>query len=934
MRESRRCLYGWCPNQPLVRALTGNGIFFLLQFFLVAIVNAQAQNITVSGYVIDSRSKQGLLAVKVQLEAHLDQAITDRAGFFEISIDCNSQCVLEFQKEGYARLRLPVFSEKKDVELGLVILSRENPVEGKDVLLALSETELNDEEGVSDAVGFLQGTRDIFLNRAAFDFSQSFFRVRGYDSAEGLVHFNGLPMNQLFDGRPQWNNWGGLNDVMRNQTHSLNLSPSEVSFGGLQGTVNFLTNPADLRPGYRLSTSASNRSYTGRFMGTYASGKKDNGFSYSFSLSRRWASQGYIAGTLYDAYSLFGAITVDLGAGSQLLGHALFARNRRGRSAPITEEVFELAGRTYNPNWGLLGGQILNTRERIIEEPIFGIHYQLQKKAWNLTIGLAYKFGFQSSGRLGYYQAPNPDPTYYRYLPSYYLNSGFGNNFNNAYKVADEFISNGQIPFNSLYLANSNDPEGKASYLHYADVTDGNTLTTGLNSNLKIGPLFQLDFGLHFRKTKTKYFSQLDDLLGASYHLDIEPFSETRNDVQGALQKRLGDAFGYNYRLELQALDSFIQLQFNNRNWEAHTTLGWGYQSSQRIGEFQNARYPDNSFGPGPVVVHTGVGLKGGIGYKPNARIAFNINGLLQKRPPFPKKLFINPRDNQNYIPYNSLPTVTALEGNVLIRFPNIIGRISAFSTWFQNESEIGFYYTDSGLGSDFVQEVLTNISRVHRGLEFGLEYKASSTVAFTLAGAYSSYRYANNPETALYFDVSENDQNPIDASGTIDLGKAALKGIYLSRGPQRAISFGINYRDPDFWFVSATLNRLGRNYIDTSVLPRTESFFLNPLTGESVSDIDTDLVSGMLKQTPLPSVQLLNIIGGKSWLIKGIYLGIFISMNNVLDATFRTGGFEQSRNGNYSQFIKDNLSTTPSFAPKYWYGYGRTYFVNLSLSF
>ena len=232
------------------------------------------------------------------------------------------------------------------------------------------------------------------------------------------------------------------------------------------------------------------------------------------------------------------------------------------------------------------------------------------------------------------------------------------------------------------------------------------------------------------------------------------------------------------------------------------------------------------------------------------------------------------------------------------------------------------------------MQEVLTDIDRVHRGLEFGLEYKLSSAVALTIAGTYSSYCYHNDPKAALHFDVTDKDQNPIDPSGGVDLGRAKLKGINLGSGPQKAISFGISYRDPDFWFVSATLNQLGRNYIDLSVLPRTASFNLDPVSGEIDTDINSDLLSSLLKQTPLPDVHLLNFIGGKSWLIKGKYLGVFASINNVLDATFRTGGFEQSRNGHYAQFVQDNISTTPSFAPKYWYGYGRTYFVNLSLSF
>ena len=235
---------------------------------------------------------------------------------------------------------------------------------------------------------------------------------------------------------------------------------------------------------------------------------------------------------------------------------------------------------------------------------------------------------------------------------------------------------------------------------------------------------------------------------------------------------------------------------------------------------------------------------------------------------------------------------------------------------------------------SDFVQEVLTSTDRRHYGLEFGLEYYPSSSVSLSLAGTFAGYQYTSDPDTSLYFDVAEADEKVIDPSGKANLGAAELKGAYLARGPQQALSLGITYRAPKFWFISSTINELSRNFIDVSTLPRTESFYTNPETEQPYADIEQDFLERQLIQKPLPRVYLLNMVGGKSWLINGHYLSLFASVNNVLDNTFRTGGFEQSRNGHYGQFIKDARSISPSFGPKYWYGFGRTYFLNLSLSF
>jgi outer membrane receptor protein involved in Fe transport len=78
----------------------------------------------------------------------------------------------------------------------------------------------------------------------------------------------------------------------------------------------------------------------------------------------------------------------------------------------------------------------------------------------------------------------------------------------------------------------------------------------------------------------------------------------------------------------------------------------------------------------------------------------------------------------------------------------------------------------------------------------------------------------------------------------------------------------------------------------------------------------------------------LFNLVGGKSWKIKNNTLGLFANINNVFDTQYKTGGFEQSRNPTYSELYKDNQGPYRAFGNKYFYGYGRTYMVNLYLTF
>ena len=219
-------------------------------------------------------------------------------------------------------------------------------------------------------------------------------------------------------------------------------------------------------------------------------------------------------------------------------------------------------------------------------------------------------------------------------------------------------------------------------------------------------------------------------------------------------------------------------------------------------------------------------------------------------------------------------------------------------------------------------------------GIEIGLEYQLSSSVKASGVFALGDYTYDNNPDVAINFDTTASTDELINTEGYSNLGTSSIHGYKLAQGPQKAFAFGLEYRDPKYWWVSGSANFLGNNYANISTITRTSSFYLNPETKEPFPEATPENVNKLLVQQKMEDFYLLNLVGGKSWIIKGNYVSVFASVNNVFNTVFRTGGYEQSRNGNYGEMSQDNLSTTPSFGTKYWYGYGRTYFLNLAISF
>jgi len=150
---------------------------------------------------------------------------------------------------------------------------------------------------------------------------------------------------------------------------------------------------------------------------------------------------------------------------------------------------------------------------------------------------------------------------------------------------------------------------------------------------------------------------------------------------------------------------------------------------------------------------------------------------------------------------------------------------------------------------------------------------------------------------------------------------------------PQQAFALGIEYRDPKYWWVGANINYLSNSFIDISPISRTETFYKNPESGFNFPEASEERARELLKQEEFDPITLLNISGGKSWRIKGKNIGLFATVNNVLDLTYKTGGYEQARNANFRQLNQDVSSGTPNFGNKYFYGYGRTYFVNLYIN-
>ena len=807
--------------------------------------------------------------------------------------------------------------------------------------ISLSDDELNDDTSAADNIsGLLNSSMDVFYRTAAYEFSSSFFKVRGLDSDNAIVHINGVKMNKLYNGRPQWSNWGGLNDVLRNQELSNGSIPLKYNFGGILGSNNINIRASEYGEGGRITYSSSNRSYSNRLMATYNSGMLEKGWAYSISIGRRWGNEGYQDASFYDSNSAFLSVQKIFNNKHSLNFAAIYAPNRRGKVSPNTQEVYDLKGIKYNEYWGYHDGEKRNSRVKRVVEPILLLNHDwsIDDKS-NIETSIGYQFGEMGNSRLDYAGGANPSPAYYQDLPSYFLADTDGPDYEGAYLAQENFINNGQINWNRIYDANltNNQANLNAAYVLYEDRVDDTQLTINSAYNREINENIKVTASANYRNLVSDNFAEISDMLGGYSYSNIDSFDYLDYNLLSPNSiVSEGDKFKYHYKMNAEEMSLFSMINFSFNKLEFYVAGDITNTTYQRDGIFENEANAGNSAGKGDEISFDGYGVKAGITYKFSGKHILDFNSAYLQKAPSIRNTFTNSRVNHNVVGsdinglINDSPIteekIMSFDANYIFRTPIFTGRLTGFYSEVKDANEISFYYADGLVGfeddSEFIQEILQGIDKKYFGVEFGVEAQIIPTVKLKGAASIGQYTYDNNPY--LYLGADNN---------TVAVGPSNLENYKIAGGPQKAYSVGFEYRDPDYWFIGITSNFFTNTYVDVSPLTRTQNFYLAQ-DGLPFNDYDISIARELLKQEKFDDYMVVNMIGGKSWKIDDYYVGFFASINNILDQKYRTGGFEQGRNANYQQLLQDTNKPKRVFGPKYWYGRGTNYFLNLYFRF
>lgn len=918
-----------------------------------------AQVTIIKGRIQDAQTNEAIPGVEIrQLNS---SAFSDPEGNFSLRVSgSNTNLVLTISKDGYQAVDQEVSIGNQNTQsVGVIRLEPKEDIDqiaAEDLIptVSLSTNDL-ESEGASSISGILTASRDVFISTAAFVFGPARFRIRGYDSEDTQLFLNGIPMNDLDNGRVIWSTWGGLNDVLRNRSNTVGLGATPYSFGGVGGASSIDTRASRQRSQLRASYAISNRTYRNRVMATYSTGMLQSGWAFTVSGSRRWADEGYIEGTFYDAYSYFLSVDKQINDNNLINLTVFGAPNKRGRSAAATQELYDLSGSNYyNPNWGYQNGKKRNARVGNSNQPMAILRHDLQiSEGTRLTTALSFQDGRYGTTAIDWADADDPRPDYYRRLPSFIDNDQrdavieqFQNNPELLQLDWSAMYAANQSPRNFQTITNAGGIEGnnvsgqRAKYIIEDRRFDSQTANFYTNLESVINETVSISGGLSYQWQVNHNYKRVEDLLGADYFLDINKFApagEEQNNVDSPNRAVTeGETFGYDYEIHNRNYGGWIQSEFSFRKVDVFVGANANYKTFWRDGLYRNGRAPENSLGKSEEASFFDYGAKLGSTYKIDGRNYIIANAAYQLRAPFSRNSFITPRTKNQLVGGLEQEQITSIEGGYLLKAPYAKIRAMGYYTTFKNRVYNRTLYIDNaGQGSNrffgFGNLIMKGLDTQHAGLELAGEIDVSGLLPglkFNAVAALGQYIYTSRPSSVELFVENNNEEQLQGSFSTV-----FMKNFNIPGTPQTAYSFGINYNSPDYWFVNLNMNYFDNVWIDIYPLRRTlEAISLTagePQFPSQAVEEDSELWNQILDQEKAPTAFTLDLFGGKSWRIRTASSSFFIYLNvgvsNILDnQDFITGGYEQFR----FDFEGKNVDTFPN---RYFYNFGRSYFVNLS---
>ena len=913
---------------------------FILFFAAILISGIGLAQTTVTGTVVDSEVGTGLPGATIVVKGSSDGVSSDFNGSFSISVDSGATLVVSYV--GYESQEV-VVGESANVGIiqlqpgdnilsgvtvfGSVFLAkdRQTPV----AVSTLTTSEIEERIGNLELPELLNSTPGVFATGGGGAFGDSRITLRGFQQENIAVLINGMPVNDMENGRVYWSNWAGLTDVVSAMQVQRGLGSSPLPISSVGGTINIVTKSTELSEGGKISVRTGNDNYL-KTVVNYNTGKMDNGSALSLLFSRT-AGDGYVNGTEFEAYSYFFGYGKESDDGKsnvqfivtgapQIHGH----RYRSFYNQALLQQYKDF-GRKYNYNYGTLDGESFNMRNNFYHKPIASVNWEYtpnDKTTLSTTIyasvgrgggtgDIGRLYGYQYfSGDLNYnggYALRNPQTGHVDFDKIYSSNSGQATTFYNG-----RTYSNVVDAATGLYIVNDQDERvngvKRNGIIRRASMNSHNWVGGLINLKKQATENFAYQIGADLRYYKGIHYRRVDNLLGADGYRDFDKYDRVSNGavITEAIPHNdwgnLWNVFGStddDPKIDYHN-DGLVSWQglFGQAEWVTDTYSVFvqgsvANQGFQRVDFFRYA--PNDPMHKSEKKNILGGTIKAGANYNIDAKNNVYVNaGYYSKAPNFDAVF----QDYDNYVTPDSDLTnekVVGIEAGYGFRSSDLTMNLNVYRTSWKDRF-LSDYVRINGVGGI---ANYTGVEQVHQGVEFDAKWRISPLVDLEGMLTLGNYEYGS--------DVT--DSNVTNNSGQ-SIGSATL---YLD-GEKVGTTAHKTAR------LNLTVNPSDKFKFNLSLFHADDIF--GTVNTEDFQDPEDTTMK-------LPSYELFDFGSSYTLSIGGKDVYLRLNINNIFDEEY----YYMSNNNVFASPGEPTYKGMPLNA-KVFPGWGRTYNLGLTYRF
>ena len=819
-----------------------------------------------------------------------------------------------------------------------------------------TEAQLGEDDDMSQNVTIISSNTNIYASQAGYQFSPVRFRYRAFNQKYNEIYINGIQMNDMETGQFRYSLVGGLNQQTRDVENSLPFENNGFGMSAMGGSNNYNFRPSHFATGHRLTVSAANRNYTARVMYTYNSGVTENGWAFSGNLTYRWANMetSYVEGTFYNSLSYF------LGAEKFVGDKHHFSivtwgnpTERAGQGAGTDESYWLANNRYYNPYWGYQNGKKRNSR--IVNDfapTVLATWDWYINDNTKLTTSVTGRYSKYKSTKLNYNNADNPQPDYWKNLPSSYYDvwerEGLGHfrteqaqsDWLYARTLMGGYKADRQINFDRLYAANRAASANGQDAMYFIQAKNNDNLNIAMASTLnkELGLYASLNMGIQLATNKGMHYQTMEDLLGATVFHNINTYALGKysandaevqydsNNPNGVVKE--GDKFGYDYNLFVNKAAGWLTFKYDRGRIHSFISGRVAGIEMQREGKMKNGMFLDNSYGKSKKGKFGEAGGKLGLSFNLGAGNTLALGAGYELKAPQASAAFVSPEMCNDFVVDLKNEKVLSGEVGYQLQTPWLIASVSGYYSQIKDATDWQNFYFDDINSFSYVS--MTGQNKEYYGVEWGLNFKLSSSLNFKAIGTVCEAKNTNNARVWYMSSTSGtfNDANNNQPELVLN------KNMREAGTPLTALGFILSYHQSG-WFIDLNGNYYDRIYLSYSPCYRYESTIkARKAAGETVTDNAGNVLSSALEQEKGNGGFMLDASIGKSIRLKhGRTMSINLMVTNLLNnQNIVTGGYEQSR----SDYTSSGNSRAYSFArnPKKYYAYGINGMLNIAYKF